>query len=151
MPKALSRFAAGVDISEVKTLQEQGTVYRVNGNAQDPLRILHHSGINWVRIRLFVHPDGKGPGTNDLPHDLAEAEAAKRNHLRVLVDMHFSDSWADPGHQRKPAAWANLSFADLVQQVKKLYHRHIPNFRRRQRNARYGGDWQRDLKRLSLA
>lgn len=118
LPDALSRFAAGVDISEVKTLQEQGTVYRVNGDAQDPLRILHHSGVDWVRIRLFVHPDGKGPRTNDLPYALAEAEAAKRRHLRVLLDMHFSDSWADPGQQHKPAAWANLSFADLVQQVR---------------------------------
>lgn len=118
LPKDLSKFAAGVDISEVKTLQEHGAIYRMNGNVQNPLRILHHAGISWVRIRLFVHPDGKGPLTNDLPYALAEAKAAKQNHLRILLDMHFSDSWADPGQQHKPTAWENLSYAQLVQQVK---------------------------------
>ena len=118
LPESLSKFAAGVDISEVKTLQEHGAIYRVNRDGQDPLRILHHAGINWVRIRLFVHPDGKGPLTNDLPYAMAEAKAAKLNHLRILLDMHFSDSWADPGQQHKPAAWAALSYAQLVQQVK---------------------------------
>jgi arabinogalactan endo-1,4-beta-galactosidase len=118
LPNALSRFAAGVDISEVKTLQEHGAIYRVHGISQDPLRILHHAGISWARIRLFVHPDGRGPLTNDLSYALAEVKDAKRNHLRVLLDMHFSDSWADPGQQNKPAAWANLVYAQLVQQVK---------------------------------
>jgi arabinogalactan endo-1,4-beta-galactosidase len=118
LPPDLSRFAAGVDISEVKTLQEHGTTYRVGSDVQDPYRILHDAGINWVRIRLFVHPDGKGPLTNDLPYALAEAEQAKRNHLRVLLDMHFSDSWADPGQQKTPAAWANFDHSQLVRQVR---------------------------------
>lgn len=117
LPKPLARFAAGVDISELGTLEQHGAVYRLHGRAENPYKILHRAGINWVRVRLFVHPSGAGPLTNDLAYALAEARAAHRRHLHVLLDMHFSDTWADPSKQGIPAAWEGLNHEQLVRQV----------------------------------
>jgi arabinogalactan endo-1,4-beta-galactosidase len=77
--------------------------------------------VNLVRLRLFVDPShdfGHTLGaTQDLPMTLAMARRARALGLGVLLDLHYSDTWADPKHQITPAAWAKLSAAELAKRV----------------------------------
>lgn len=112
-------FAAGVDVSELQVLQQHGAVYRDRGIAQSPYTIFRENGINWMRIRLFVHPSGVGPLTNDLPYTIALAQKVKKNGFHLLLDLHYSDSWADPSQQYVPKAWSGLNHKQLVDEVRK--------------------------------
>ncbi|WP_370592709.1 arabinogalactan endo-beta-1,4-galactanase [Streptomyces sp. NBRC 109706] len=106
----------GVDVSSLPKGEDLGAVFRhADGTADDALRILQGNGANWVRLKVWVNsPDGY--------HDTARvAGLAARAHalgMRTLVDFHYSDSWADPGQQHKPAAWAGLDAAGLDQAVR---------------------------------
>jgi arabinogalactan endo-1,4-beta-galactosidase len=84
----------------------------------DALAILRARGVNCFRLRLFVAPDGEGVVTNDLAYSIALAKRAKASGARLLLDIHYSDTWADPAKQTKPAAWAGLAFPELVAAVK---------------------------------
>jgi arabinogalactan endo-1,4-beta-galactosidase len=119
----------GADVSSLHKSEDLGGVYfddGADGVSHDPrdrhqeprarsaLKILKDHGADHVRLRVWVNPaDGY--------HDIAEAiEMSKRAHeagLAVLVDLHYSDTWADPGHQAKPAAWASYSVPELAQAV----------------------------------
>lgn len=112
-------FAAGVDVSELQALQQHGAVYRDQGVVQSPYAIFRENGINWMRIRLFVHPSGIGPLTNDLPYTIALAQKIKKSGFHLLLDLHYSDSWADPAQQHIPKAWSGLNHQQLVNQVRK--------------------------------
>jgi arabinogalactan endo-1,4-beta-galactosidase len=112
-------FAAGVDVSELETLQQHGAVYRDHGVAESPYTIFRNNGVNWMRIRLFVHPSGVGPLTNDLPYTVALAQKIKKSGFHLLLDLHYSDSWADPAQQHVPKAWSGLSHKQLVKQVRR--------------------------------
>ncbi len=105
-------FAHGADISWVDRLEAHGVVYRDrDGRSADPLDLLESRGIDAVRLRVWVHPAGRWSTPRDL---LREAERAKAHHMRILVDFHYSDRWADPGQQHTPAAWAGDDFPALV-------------------------------------
>jgi arabinogalactan endo-1,4-beta-galactosidase len=112
-------FAAGVDVSELETLQQHGAVYRDHGVAESPYTIFQNNGVNWMRIRLFVHPNGIGPLTNDLPYTVTLAKKIKKSGFHLLLDLHYSDSWADPAQQHVPKAWSGLSHKQLVEQVRR--------------------------------
>jgi arabinogalactan endo-1,4-beta-galactosidase len=79
------------------------------------LALLKQWGVRLIRVRVWVHPNG-------VHSSLAEAvQLAKRAHavgLDVAVDLHYSDTWADPGHQTIPASWQNLSHTALVNRVR---------------------------------
>jgi arabinogalactan endo-1,4-beta-galactosidase len=70
--------------------------------------------LNWARLRVWVD---SADGYHDKEELLEMATHLKQNEMRLLVDLHFSDTWADPGHQTKPAAWENYSVDELVQAV----------------------------------
>ena len=106
-------FATGVDLSMLGYLQQHGVQYKEGGNAKDPLAIFKSHGVNWVRLRLFLHPDGTGGQVNDLPYTLALAKQIKAHRLHFLLDFHYSDDWADPGKQTLPAAWKDLTAETL--------------------------------------
>ncbi|HEX4083804.1 MAG TPA: glycosyl hydrolase 53 family protein [Chthoniobacteraceae bacterium] len=110
-------FAKGADLSLLQYLQDQGVQYRENGQPRDPLAIFKENGCNYVRLRLFVNPDGTRGQVNTLPYTIALAKRVKAMGLRFLLDFHYSDQWADPGHQATPAAWQHLSHEQLVRQV----------------------------------
>lgn len=76
--------------------------------------ILKNSGMNYVRLKVWVNP---ADGYNDKAHVLAMAKRAKALGMKVLVDFHYSDAWADPGKQIKPAAWAGHSYTQLKSDV----------------------------------
>ncbi len=88
--------------------------YDENGNPADCLDLLMSRGINAVRLRVFVHPSNDKISGHCSPEETAQMAArAKEKGLDVMIDFHYSDTWADPAHQTKPATWANVSFAAL--------------------------------------
>ena len=110
-------FVVGADLSLLKYIEDHGVSYRDNGQGKDGLAIFRDHGFNWVRLRLFVNPDGKEGQVNTMPYTLAMATQAKAAGFHFLLDLHYSDGWADPGHQIVPRAWAQLSHVQLVDQV----------------------------------
>lgn len=112
-------FLAGADMSHLRFFEDRGAVYRDNGQVRDALGILRDRGINCVRLRLFTSSPAQAAADpynyiNNLEYTLPLAVRAKQAGHRVLLNFHFSDSWADPGKQRVPSAWAQLSFPALV-------------------------------------
>ena len=101
----------GADISTLIEVEANGGKFYDQGILQDPLVILQHYGFNYVRLRLWNDPyaaDGRpySAGTNDLNMTLKLAKRAKDLGLSILLDLHYSDFWADPGKQNIPKAWA---------------------------------------------
>jgi arabinogalactan endo-1,4-beta-galactosidase len=84
--------------------------YDKNGNQQDLFVLLKSIGFNSIRLRAWVNPSDGWCNTTDL---VAKATRAKNAGMKILIDFHYSDSWADPGKQTKPAAWVSLNFAGL--------------------------------------
>ena len=115
-------YIVGADISWVQAAEARGARYRDKGVEKDILEILRDHGFNYIRLRVFHDPTKATPrdrpyspqGYCDLPHTIAMAKRVKAAGMRLLIDSHYSDSWADPGKQFTPAAWAALSFDDLV-------------------------------------
>ena len=106
-----SFFAKGADISWVTQMESQGLkFYDRNGVQADLYQILKTEGMNGIRLRAWVNPSGGWCNTADL---LAKALRAKALGFKILIDFHYSDSWADPGQQNKPAAWATQNIATL--------------------------------------
>jgi arabinogalactan endo-1,4-beta-galactosidase len=110
-------FATGVDLSLLQHLQDHGVVYKVNGVTKDPLLIFRDHGVTWVRLRLFVDPDGHGGQVNSLPYTLAMARRVKAAGFKLLLDFHYSDAWADPENQAIPRRWAGLNATALAGEV----------------------------------
>lgn len=122
-PVAATDFIAGVDLSHLRFFEDRGITYRVNGQVQDALVILKNRGINCVRLRLFTSSAAQAQAdpynyTNNLAYTLPLAVRVKNAGLKLLLDFHYSDSWADPGKQTKPVAWTNLSFTQLKTQLR---------------------------------
>jgi len=113
-----SSFIRGVDVSMLSSVEKRGATYYENGTKKDALQILKDHGANYVRLKLWIDPydsngNSYGGGGNDYSTDLALAKRAKALGMKVLIDFHLSDFWADPGTQSKPKAWASLSYSDL--------------------------------------
>lgn len=116
-------FLAGADMSHLIFFEERGITYRENGEVRDALEILRARGINLIRLRLFNSTDAQGVTNpynylNNLNYNLPLAVRVKNAGMKFLLDFHYSDTWADPGKQTKPAAWANLSFAELKTEIR---------------------------------
>ncbi len=110
-------FVYGADLSLLKFIEDHGVQYRDGGKPQDAIAIFKNHGCNFVRLRLFLDPNGKDGQVNSLPYTIELAKRVKAAGLRFLLDLHYSDGWADPGHQVIPAAWKDLTHAQLVDQV----------------------------------
>jgi arabinogalactan endo-1,4-beta-galactosidase len=107
-------FIRGVDISFTPHIEDLGGKYRLHGIEMDALDIFKQNGANYVRLRLWHTPTD---GYCGLAKTLAYATRVKAKGLKLLLDFHYSDWWADPGKQNKPAAWAGLPFAALKDSV----------------------------------
>jgi arabinogalactan endo-1,4-beta-galactosidase len=116
-PVGAEKFLIGADISAAATLEKSGVVYRENNKPNDLFAILKNNGFNAIRLRIFVNPNKEGIVTNDLPYTLDLAKRAKAHNMKLLLNFHYSDTWADPQKQYKPAAWANMPFDELKQTV----------------------------------
>lgn len=116
---AAQTFAKGADVGWLQQMEATGyTFYNEQGQAQDCFAILKAQGINSIRLRVFVNPsDDKASGHCSPAEVVAMAKRAAGLGFRVMIDFHYSDTWADPGKQAKPAAWASHSFAQLLTDV----------------------------------
>ena len=112
----------GADISFLPELEARGIHFSDNKGERDAIDILKDHGFNYIRLRIFNDPardSGYSPGKGfcDLAHTLAMAKRIKAAGLKFLLDFHYSDYWADPGKQYKPAAWRGLGFPVLTDSV----------------------------------
>ena len=110
-------FAKGADISWLPQMEATGyKFYNENGIQEDCFKILKDHGINTIRLRTFVNPSNdKASGHCSKFETVAMAVRAKSFGMRVMIDFHYSDTWADPSKQAKPAAWVGLNFVQLQQ------------------------------------
>lgn len=107
-------YAVGADLSFLKQAEDNGFVFKDEGEGKQGLQIFRDHGYNWIRLRLF-HTPTRLP--NDLEYTIALAREAKELGFRFLLDYHYSDTWADPGKQFIPAAWEGKSHQELVEAV----------------------------------
>jgi len=112
-----SEFLVGGDISALTRIEQAGGVFRDEGKPGDAIEIMSDYGCNCFRLRLFVNPAGGNMVVNDLAYTIALAKRIKAAGARLLLNFHYSDTWADPGHQSKPKAWADLDFESLERTV----------------------------------
>jgi arabinogalactan endo-1,4-beta-galactosidase len=117
--KSLVSFAKGADVGWLHQMEATGyKFYDDNGVEKDCLEILKEHGINSIRLRAWVNPsDDPASGHCSTGEVVEMAVRAKGMGFRIMIDFHYSNSWADPGKQTKPAAWANHSFDELVKDV----------------------------------
>lgn len=117
-------FAKGADISWLPQMEATGfRFYNDNGDAADCLAILRDHGMNTIRLRAFVNPSNDiFSGHCSTAETVAMAVRAKSMGLRVMIDFHYSDSWADPSKQVKPKAWEGHDFQTLLQDVYNYTH-----------------------------
>jgi arabinogalactan endo-1,4-beta-galactosidase len=104
----------GADVSYLRQMEAKGVVYTDAGVAAPGLRILKAHGYTWVRLRTCVDPDRL---PNDLAYTIASAKDAKALGMKVLLDFHYSDGWADPQHEWVPKRWEKLTHEELVKAV----------------------------------
>jgi len=110
-----SDYAVGADVSFLKMAEDEGVQFKDGGKVQPGLEILKNHGYNWVRLRLFHTPaNSRPPLPNDLAYTIDLARQARRLGYKILLDFHYSDTWADPGKQFVPAAWIGLEGPALV-------------------------------------
>jgi beta-galactosidase len=112
----------GADISFLPQLEERGLKFSDNGAEKDAIHILKDHGFNYIRLRIFNDPardSGYAPGKGycDLRYTKEMAKRVKAAGMKLLLDLHYSDYWADPGKQYKPAAWRGLNFEQLKQSL----------------------------------
>lgn len=112
---AVDTFAYGSDVSWLTQMEASGIHFYDNtGTQQDLFTILKGKGITSIRLRVWVNPSAGWCNTRDV---IAKAKRAMNAGMNILIDFHYSDTWADPGHQAKPAAWAGLDFNSLMNTV----------------------------------
>lgn len=105
------KFAKGADVSWLTQMEEAGVkFYDADGNETECMQLMQALGMNAIRLRAWVNPPDGWCDKADL---LAKARRARHLGMRLMVDFHYSDVWADPGHQTKPAAWEGLPFDSL--------------------------------------
>ena len=110
-------FAKGADISWVTEMEHKGMkFYNTSGVETDCFQLMKDLGLNAVRLRVWVNPKEHDNWCNtaDL---VTKAKRAAELGMDVMVDFHYSDWWADPGQQHKPAAWKGLNLVDLKKAI----------------------------------
>jgi len=108
----------GCDISSLTVQEGYGVVYNECDEEKDMLEILGNHGIELIRIRLFVNPDTSTSGTEqNLAYVTTLAARCQAAGMKVMLALHYSDTWADPDTQTKPTAWSSLTQSQLVTQV----------------------------------
>lgn len=107
-------FIKGIDVSALNQIEDNNGIYYENGVPGDALNIFKNNGINYIRLRIWHTTED---GYTNLDKILLMAARVKALGLKLLLDFHYSDTWADPGWQSKPADWENLSFQVLKDSI----------------------------------
>ena len=117
-------FILGMDASAVISLENGGVkYYDFDGNEQDVYLTLAESGVNYIRVRVWNDPydsegHGYGGGNCDIDTAVEIGKRATAYGMKLLVDFHYSDFWADPGKQMCPKAWKGM---DIEEKTAALY------------------------------
>ncbi|NUP03665.1 MAG: hypothetical protein HOV96_17620 [Nonomuraea sp.] len=105
----------GADVSSLQRSEDLGgTYYTESGARADALQILKSHGVNYIRLRAWVNPS---INYNNKAKILAMAQRVKAQGMKLYLNLHYSDRWADGAHQTKPAAWAGHTFTQLQSDV----------------------------------
>ena len=113
--EAATMSMLGADISAMQRTLDLGYKYYDSAGVQkDPHDLLKAAGANYARFRVWNAPPS---GYNNKPKVLQAAKAAKNKGMKILIDLHYSDWWADPGQQNKPAAWWTHNISQLETDV----------------------------------
>ena len=111
VPPTPPAFAKGADVSWLTQMEANGKLfYNASGTPTECMTLLKSLGMNSIRLRVWVNPSDGWCNLHDM---MIKAVRANNLGMRLMIDFHYSDSWADPSKQNKPAAWSTLSFADL--------------------------------------
>jgi arabinogalactan endo-1,4-beta-galactosidase len=111
----MTGFAKGADVSWLTEMEKAGyKYYNTNGRETECMTLLRDLGINSIRLRVWVNPENGWCNKNDL---LVKAWRAHNLGMRIMIDFHYSDTWADPGKQTKPAAWRSIAADSLPGQL----------------------------------
>lgn len=112
-------FAKGADIGWLPQMEATGfKFFDNNGKETDCLQLLKDLGMNSIRLRVWINPsDDKASGHCSKEETIAMALRAQKMGFRIMINFHYSDSWADPAKQFKPKAWEKHSFAELLNDV----------------------------------
>ena len=120
--KTESAFIKGADISWLTQMEANSyKFYDSAGTQKDCMQILKELGMNAIRLRAWVNPADGWCNTHDV---VLKALRAKNLGFKILIDFHYSDVWADPGHQTQPALWANTDI-DSLQKLLYDYTLHV--------------------------
>ncbi len=118
-------FYMGMDASSVLAEENSGVkYYDFEGNEADPFKTMAEAGINYIRLRVWNDPydsqgNGYGGGNNDVPTAIELGKRATEYGMKVCIDFHYSDFWADPKRQHAPKDWENL---DVNEKCEALYN-----------------------------
>ena len=120
--QASNKFYFGADLSYVNQIADFKGVYKDNGQERSPYRIFKDHGANIIRFRFWNNPvwtkEIYGNNGKQLYNDLKDVEKgiklSKEQGLEVLLDFHYSDTWADPGKQEIPKAWKDIRSIDVL-------------------------------------
>ena len=116
-----NQFINGVDISMLKQVEDNGGIFYEDGDQIDPIQLFKEKGINTARIKIWHTPS---LNYNNLESVLEIADRANSAGMDLLLDFHYSDTWADPLNQSKPSAWLDLTFEILCDSIEE-YSRHV--------------------------
>ena len=111
-------FIRGVDISSIIAEEKSGVVYyNEEGAEQDIFQTLAQNGVNYIRVRVWNDPydengSGYGGGNNDTKTAAEIGARAAKYGMKLCVDYHYSDFWADPNKQQCPKAWEGMAIED---------------------------------------
>lgn len=112
---ATTFFAKGADVSWLTQMEASGyKFYNASGTAMECMQLMQTLGMNSIRLRVWVNPANGWCNNADV---VTNALRAKKLGLRLMIDFHYSDYWADPGKQNKPAAWSGYDFTTLKSTV----------------------------------
>jgi arabinogalactan endo-1,4-beta-galactosidase len=123
-------FITAVDISSYPEISSTNPIfYDLNGGEKDFLKILKENGINTVRLRLWVNPIDEHSGFNEVKQF---SQTLKANGFKTWLTIHYSDTWADPAHQKTPVQWQGISVNALKDSVynytQKVINEMQPNY-----------------------
>ena len=111
-------FARGADVGWITEMEANGDKFYTPGEDRKEMECMQllrdYCGVNSIRLRVWVNPKDGWNGKEDVARKSQRADSLG---LRLMIDFHFSDTWADPGHQEMPAAWQNLPFEELIKAV----------------------------------
>ena len=116
-------FILGMDVSSVLAEEESGVkYYNFAGEEQDLFQILAENGVTHIRVRVWNHPydaegHGFGGGNNDIEKAVEIGKRATQAGMKLIVDFHYSDFWADPGKQMVPLAWKDMDIETKTEAV----------------------------------